>query len=498
MKVLKLYNKASTGKKSQSGSLYDISGISPTITAGTHGYSLGQILERESMRIRKLTPLECERLMSWENKIYNLEILLCEESVKNYVNAEEKNLKSPRFVGNVEKNELIKFVKHVEKYLDQKKVQRDCIVQENATLMIHHTKIEKFHQKIDSNLSVEIAERLQQKDVVKSEEDSAPLIVPINIEQGKIILNGKEELLPSVNDQIHQKNGQTVVKLYGHEIMQLVNDVKNDIITMNDHIMFTTLYHLGTKNLDMIRTICYYCAKNVIGGYIQNKIQIKNILLKFQIKIGHTELGNYNGIIKELSDTQRYKICGNGIVSKVSRHIVTYFLPEGEYRVFSTFSGADGSCLLLPERFKKIAFAEFDPKSKIQHPSAVLKYHHPEVPNLGDMTKIVSSEVPEFDVMFTSPPCQSFSISGKRLGFEDTRGTLFHEVARIIKDHPECKYLIFENVPGMLSHDKGNTFRVILETFSELGFSLDFDLFNAKDFGIPQNRSRLFLVGKRD
>ena len=57
-----------------------------------------------------------------------------------------------------------------------------------------------------------------------------------------------------------------------------------------------------------------------------------------------TKFGNYNGIIKELSDTQRYKICGNGIVSKVSRHIVTTFLPEGEYRVFSTFSGADGSC----------------------------------------------------------------------------------------------------------------------------------------------------------
>ena len=211
-----------------------------------------------------------------------------------------------------------------------------------------------------------------------------------------------------------------------------------------------------------------------------------------------TKFGNYNGIIKELSDTQRYKICGNGIVSKVSRHIVTNFLPEGEYRVFSTFSGADGSCLLLPERFKKVAFAEFDPKSKIQHPSAVLKYHNPDVPNLGDMTKIISSEVPEFDVMFTSPPCQSFSISGKRLGFEDTRGTLFHEVARIIKDHPECKYLVFENVPGMLSHDKGNTFKVILETFSDLGFSLDFDLYNAKDFGVPQNRSRLFLVGKRD
>lgn len=245
------------------------------------------------------------------------------------------------------------------------------------------------------------------------------------------------------------------------------------------------------KQLDSGKTLIKYWRER--ENMRIRKLTPRECELLMSWPLNYTEFGDYDGIVKKLSDTQRYKVCGNGIVSKVSESIVTKFLPEGEYRVFSTFSGVDGSCLRLPERFKKVAFAEFD-----KHASAVLNYHHPNIPNLGDMTKIVSSEVPEFDVMFTSPPCQSFSISGKRAGFNDTRGTLFHEVARIIKDHPECKYLVFENVPGMLSHDKGNTFKVILETFSELGFSLDFDLYNAKDFGVPQNRSRLFLVGKRD
>jgi DNA (cytosine-5)-methyltransferase 1 len=206
-----------------------------------------------------------------------------------------------------------------------------------------------------------------------------------------------------------------------------------------------------------------------------------------------TRFGIYDGVVKELSDTQRYKMCGNGIVSQVSKMVVESFLPHGDFRVMSTFSGVDGSCSGLDKRFSLVGFSEFD-----KHASAVLSYLYPSVHNFGDITKINSSDLPEFDVMFTSPPCQSFSVSGKRKGFEDTRGTLFYDVVRLLKDHPECKYLFFENVPGMLSHNKGDTFVTILNSFSELGFELDFELINAKDCGVPQNRNRLFMVGKRD
>lgn len=98
------------------------------------------------------------------------------------------------------------------------------------------------------------------------------------------------------------------------------------------------------------------------------------------------------------------------------------------------------------------------------------------------------------DVLVGGSPCQSFSIIGKRAGLEDTRGTLFYEFARLIKEC-EPKVFIYENVLGMLSHDRGNTWKVIKEVFDSLGYKIYFDILNAKDYGIPQDRKRLFVVG---
>ena len=92
--------------------------------------------------------------------------------------------------------------------------------------------------------------------------------------------------------------------------------------------------------------------------------------------------------------------------------------------------------------------------------------------------------------------CQSFSLAGSRKGFEDTRGTLFFEYAKVVKE-TQPKYFLFENVKGMLSHDKGNTIRVVLETFDQLGYYIDFNVFNSKYYGVPQNRERIYIVGKR-
>ena len=92
--------------------------------------------------------------------------------------------------------------------------------------------------------------------------------------------------------------------------------------------------------------------------------------------------------------------------------------------------------------------------------------------------------------------CQSFSLAGNRKGFEDTRGTLFFEYAKVVKE-TQPKYFLFENVKGMLSHDKGNTIRVVLETFDQLGYYIDFNVFNSKYYDVPQNRERIYIVGKR-
>ena len=92
--------------------------------------------------------------------------------------------------------------------------------------------------------------------------------------------------------------------------------------------------------------------------------------------------------------------------------------------------------------------------------------------------------------------CQAFSIAGKQAGFEDTRGTLFFEYAKVVKE-TQPKYFLFENVKGLMSHDKGNTIRVVLETFNELGYYIDFNVFNSKYYGVPQNRERIYILGKR-
>ena len=98
------------------------------------------------------------------------------------------------------------------------------------------------------------------------------------------------------------------------------------------------------------------------------------------------------------------------------------------------------------------------------------------------------------DVICGGFPCQAFSIAGRRLGFEDTRGTLFFEIARAAKQI-QPRFLFLENVKGLLNHDKGRTFTTILTTLDELGFDVEWQVLNSKDFGVPQNRERVFIIG---
>ncbi len=115
----------------------------------------------------------------------------------------------------------------------------------------------------------------------------------------------------------------------------------------------------------------------------------------------------------------------------------------------------------------------------------------------GDITQIQENEIPKFDILLGGFPCQAFSIAGKRLGFEDTRGTLFFDVARIIKHHKPKAFLL-ENVKGLLSHNKKQTFKVIYQTLVDLGYNIHYKVLNARDFGLPQNRERIYIVGFLD
>lgn len=100
----------------------------------------------------------------------------------------------------------------------------------------------------------------------------------------------------------------------------------------------------------------------------------------------------------------------------------------------------------------------------------------------------------QIDLLVGGSPCQSFSMVGKRRGLEDTRGTLFYEFARVVKES-QPKVFIYENVKGLVNHDKGNTFETIKATFDELGYKYFYQILNAKNYGIPQHRERIFVVG---
>ena len=136
-----------------------------------------------------------------------------------------------------------------------------------------------------------------------------------------------------------------------------------------------------------------------------------------------------------------------------------------------------------------IGFSEID-----KYAVSIYQKHFPNHKNYGDITKIITKTLPDFDLLVGGFPCQSFSIAGKRGGFSDTRGTLFFEIARIVKQK-QPRLLLLENVKGLLSHDKGQTFTTIISTLDELGYDCQWQVLNSKNFGVPQNRERVFIIG---
>lgn len=150
---------------------------------------------------------------------------------------------------------------------------------------------------------------------------------------------------------------------------------------------------------------------------------------------------------------------------------------------------ASESVPVLRGRPECVGFSEID-----RHASSVYQRNFPGHNALGDITKIDAATLPEFDLLVGGFPCQAFSVAGKRLGFDDTRGTLFFEIARILAVKKPRNFVL-ENVRGLLSHDAGRTFRTILGTLNDLGYGVEWQVLNSKDFGVPQNRERVYIVG---
>lgn len=158
------------------------------------------------------------------------------------------------------------------------------------------------------------------------------------------------------------------------------------------------------------------------------------------------------------------------------------------YTFVDLFAGLGGFRLALESLGAKCVYSnEWDKFAQI-----VYNENFGEIPE-GDITKVDENTIPDHDILCAGFPCQAFSISGKQRGFEDSRGTLFFDVARIVRcKNP--KVVFMENVKNFASHDNGKTLQVVKSTMKELGYSFDYKVINATDYGIPQKRERIYMV----
>ena len=159
-------------------------------------------------------------------------------------------------------------------------------------------------------------------------------------------------------------------------------------------------------------------------------------------------------------------------------------------RFVELFGGIGGFSLAMQrEGFQCVGYYEIDKYAVQTYNKNFGTNYEPK-----DIREVKADDLPDHEILCGGFPCQSFSIAGKRMGFEDTRGTLFFEIARIAKvKRPHILFL--ENVKGLLSHDRGRTFATILATLDELGYNAEWQVLNSKYFGVPQNRERVFIIG---
>ena len=172
------------------------------------------------------------------------------------------------------------------------------------------------------------------------------------------------------------------------------------------------------------------------------------------------------------------------------------------YRSIDLFAGIGGIRLgfdrAFGEEIETVFISEFDPFA-----CKTYEVNFGDSPKIsGDITKIAEQDVPEFDICLAGFPCQAFSMAGQRKGFEDdykgmSRGTLFFDVARIC-DYHKPKVIFCENVKGLPIHRKGETLRVIIGTLEQMGYKVFYKILNSKDFGVPQNRERIYIVAFRN
>ena len=168
-------------------------------------------------------------------------------------------------------------------------------------------------------------------------------------------------------------------------------------------------------------------------------------------------------------------------------------------RFIDLFAGIGGIRCGLEQAIRERGFEPVCVFTSEIKPYAVRVLHdnHPAETITGDITKVETKDIPDFDILCAGFPCQAFSSAGKRKGFADTRGTMFFEVERILRDKQPLGFIL-ENVEGLVNHDGGRTLQVIVEHLNALNYQFSYRVLNSRFFGVPQERKRIYIVGTRN
>lgn len=224
---------------------------------------------------------------------------------------------------------------------------------------------------------------------------------------------------------------------------------------------------------------------------------VNNIPLQ---SISHEE--KLNGTEYASTAPARTEVMRNGIIRDLFTDILTPQVRPGVLRSIDLFAGIGGIRMGFDQAFgdaiSTVFVSEWDKYAQKTYSANF----QDAFPINGDITEIDEKEVPEFDICLAGFPCQAFSLAGQRKGFDDdykgmSRGTLFFDVARICAHH-KPKVIFCENVKGLTTHDRGKTFKIITGTLEQMGYKVFYKVLNSKDFGVPQNRERIYIVGFRN
>lgn len=315
---------------------------------------------------------------------------------------------------------------------------------------------------------------------------------------------------PKVLSDIIYKNVDKKYYIKNEKITEFLNEIKIPVVTTKNEII--KLFDLPKEvHNDMERQRRVYSvmgiSPTVLARADSTKIYLEENGEKVIRKITPIEnflaqgfsLNFVNRLSEaKISDTQLYKQSGNAVSPPIIRDIILHIdkfnmlnNTEEKFKFIDLFSGLGGFRIAMESLGGKcVLSSEID-----KHAVETYFSNFNEMP-IGDITKVNVAEIPDHDVLCAGFPCQPFSIGGLRKGFEDTRGTLFFDVARIIKEK-KPKVVFLENVAGIVSHDSGNTLRVIINSLEELEYKVHYKVMNASDYGIPQNRNRWYCIAVR-